>query len=52
VSVSVTDNGIPNLSATNNFTVTVNALTQPSVDATAYAAGQFSATINGQIGPD
>jgi pectin methylesterase-like acyl-CoA thioesterase len=52
VKVSVTDNGIPNLSATNSFTISVNALTQPTVDSSAYAAGQFSATINGQIGPD
>ena len=52
VSVAVTDNGIPNLSATNNFSVTVNVLTAPSATAPAYAAGQFSVNVSGQVGPD
>jgi pectin methylesterase-like acyl-CoA thioesterase len=52
VSVVVTDNGTPNLSATNNFTVTVNLLTAPVVTAPAVSGGQFSLTITGQTGPD
>lgn len=52
VSVAVTDNGIPNLSATNNFSVTVNALTAPTAGTANYAGGQFSVSISGQVGPD
>ena len=52
VTVVVTDNGTPNLSATNSFTVTVNALTTPTTDTTSYAGGQFSTSISGQVGPD
>lgn len=52
VTVKVTDDGIPNLSATNTFTLTVNALTSPTVNAAAYAGGQFSLNFSGQIGPD
>jgi len=52
VSVVVTDNGTPNLSATNNFTITVNPLAAPVVTAPAVSSGQFSLTITGQTGPD
>ena len=52
IKVVVTDNGTPNLSATNSFTVTVNSLTEPSVGEPVYAGGQFSLTVNGQVGPD
>jgi len=52
VSVVASDNGTPNLSATNNFTVTVNPLTQPSMDSSSHAGGQFSMTVSGQVGPD
>jgi Pectinesterase/Immunoglobulin I-set domain/Bacterial Ig-like domain len=54
VKVSVTDNGTPNLSATNTFTVRVNALTAPApVDGSAsFSAGQFSISANGQLGQD
>ncbi len=52
VKVSVTDNGTPNLSATNTFTVTVNALTQPTATTPNYSAGQFSVGVSGQVGPD
>jgi hypothetical protein len=48
----VTDNGTPNLSATNNFTVTVNPLTQPNVDTAVSSAGQFTLSVSGQVGPD
>jgi hypothetical protein len=52
VSVVVTDNGTPNLSATNSFTVTVNTLTQPTANSPAYAGGLFSVNVTGQVGPD
>ena len=52
VSVVVTDNGIPNLSTTNSFSVSVNPLTQPSVGSAAYSAGQFTLSVSGQVGPD
>lgn len=52
VQVVVTDNGTPNLSATNSFSVIVNPLAAPSVTATTYAGGVFSVTISGQNGPD
>jgi hypothetical protein len=50
--ISVTDDGTPNLSATNSFSVTVNPLTLPNVTSPTWAGGQFSATVNGQTGPD
>jgi len=47
------DNGSPNLSATQNFSVTVNPLTLPSVTAPSiFPGGQFGLSVNGQIGPD
>ena len=52
VTVVVTDNGSPNLSATNSFTIAVNPLTQPSLDSSSFANGQFTMMVNGQVGPD
>jgi hypothetical protein len=52
VQVVVTDNGTPNLSATNRFNVIVNPLTQPNVGSSAYSSGQFTVTVSGQLGPD
>jgi hypothetical protein len=52
VQVVVTDNGTPNLSATNSFSVTVSSLTSPTTDAQNYSGGQFSVSVNGQVGPD
>jgi hypothetical protein len=52
VQVVVTDNGTPNLSSTNSFSVTVNALTAPTTSAPGYAGGQFSVSLSGQVGPD
>lgn len=52
VTVVVTDNGTPNLSATNSFNIIVNPLTLPTVNTVSYAGGQFSLTVNGQVGPD
>jgi len=52
--VEVADNGAPVLSATNNFTVTVNPLSSlPSINSIAFAAGGlFSLAITGPMGPD
>ena len=52
IKVVVTDNGTPNLRATNTFTVIVNPLTQSNAGAPVYAGGQFSLTVTGQVGPD
>ena len=53
ISVQVTDNGTPNLSATNNFTITVNPITQPVLSSVIIASGgQVSLVINGAQGPD
>ena len=52
ITVVVTDNGLPNLSATNSFVVIVNPLTQPTESSVDYSNGQFSLTINGTAGPD
>ena len=52
ISLEVTDNGSPPLSATQSFTVTVNPLTLPSVSSLAWNNGQFSLQVSGQAGPD
>jgi glucuronoarabinoxylan endo-1,4-beta-xylanase len=51
VSVQVTDNGTPNLTAINNFTVTINPLVRPVLDSTV-SSGQVSLVVNGTQGPD
>ncbi len=48
----VTDNGTPNLSATNNFTVTVNPLAPPVLSSISVSGGQVTLTVNGDQGPD
>ena len=52
VVVVVTDNGVPPLSATNSFTLSVNALTPPSASSAMIYGGLFSTSVNGQVGPD
>jgi len=52
VTVVVTDNGTPNLSATQSFNVTVNPLTLPTITSPVPAAGQIGFSVNGQTGPD
>jgi O-glycosyl hydrolase len=51
VSVQVSDNGTPNLTATNNFTIIVSPLIRPVLDSTV-SSGQVSLVINGTQGPD
>jgi hypothetical protein len=52
VTLTVTDNGSPNLSATNSFNVIVNPVAPPATSSASYAGGQFSLTVNGDFGPD
>ena len=52
IQIQATDNGSPNLSATNSFSVIVNPLTSPTVSEPSYADGQFTLTVSGQVGPD
>jgi hypothetical protein len=52
IQVVATDNGMPDLSATNSFNVIVNPLTQPNILAPEFSAGQFSLSVAGQAGPD
>jgi O-glycosyl hydrolase len=52
VMVTVTDNGTPNMSATNTFNVIVNPLTLPTVSSMTVGAGQVSLTVAGTQGPD
>jgi len=50
--LQVSDNGLPPLTATRSFSVTVNPLDTPSINNSTFAGGQFSIQINGQAGPD
>jgi hypothetical protein len=52
VTVSVTENSAPNLSATNSYNVIVNPLTPSVISAITVSGGQSSLTINGPQGPD
>jgi len=51
VSVQVSDNGTPALTATDSFSVTVNPVTQPTV-AAQLSTGVVSLTVNGAAGPN
>ncbi len=51
--INVTDNGTPNLNATQSFNVIVNPLTNATLSSPAYANGQFSLSVSGgTVGPD
>jgi hypothetical protein len=50
--VVVTDNGTPNLSATQSFNVTVNPLILPSIVSPQVSNGRIVLTVSGQAGPD
>ena len=52
ISLEVTDNGNPKLSATQSFTVTVNPLILPTALAAGGNNGQFTLQVSGQSGPD
>lgn len=51
-SVSVADDGSPNLSATKNFSVVVSPVTVPTNSGMAYGGGTYQMQISGDIGPD
>jgi hypothetical protein len=50
--VQVTDNGSPNLSATQSFQARVNPLARPTISAPVLVNGQFQLRVNGDSGPD
>lgn len=52
VGVKVTDNGTPNLGATQNFFVTVNPLNAPMLNAVSLTNGQFNFQVSGDFGSD
>jgi len=54
ISVKVTDNSNPPLSATDSFSVVVNPITLPTLSGSAanLSHGQFSLTVSGMAGPD
>lgn len=52
IHIQVTDNGSPNLSATNSFQVVVNAITNPVLSSLNLSQGQVSMTASGPEGPD
>jgi len=50
--VVVADNGIPSLSATQSFSVTVNPLAQPQLSVMSWNGSQLALQVNGDSGPD
>jgi hypothetical protein len=52
ISLEVTDNGTPALSATQNFAVMVAPLASPSVSPATWGNGRFTLQVNGEAGPD
>ena len=52
VAVVVSDSGMPILSATQSFTVTVTRPVSPTINAAPITGGQFGFWINGDTGPD
>ncbi len=51
IAIRVTNN-VTSLSATNNFTVTINPLAQPTVSSIKLTGGQVSLVATGALGPD
>lgn len=52
VKVKVTDDGSPNLSATNSFTVVVKQLGGVTLTPLGFTGGQFKMQVDGTTGPD
>ena len=52
IRIQVTDNGSPNLSATNSFEVFVNGITNPVIGGVSVVPGQVSMIVTGPQGPD
>jgi hypothetical protein len=52
IKVKVTDSGTPGLSATNNFVITVNPISQPTLSSITMGSSQVSLSATGLLGPD
>ncbi|MEK7781577.1 MAG: thrombospondin type 3 repeat-containing protein, partial [Verrucomicrobiota bacterium] len=52
MSVIVTDNGTPNLSATQSFTIFVTRPVQPTLQQLSGTGGSFNLAVSGDSGPD
>jgi hypothetical protein len=52
LSVAVTDSGVPNLSATQSFTLTVLRPAEPGLEQPTMGDGQFGFRVTGDAGPD
>lgn len=52
VSVVTSDNGLPSMSVTQNFSVTVNRPADPQFSNPSMSNGNFSVSISGDTGPD
>jgi len=52
IQIEVTDNGQPNLSATNQFNVVVNPISAPTVASITPNGGALDLLVNGPSGPD
>ena len=52
VSVKVSDNGIPSMSATNSYSITVNQITHPTLSVPSLTGSQVSMIVTGDLGPD
>jgi hypothetical protein len=52
IQIKVTDNGLPNLSATNQFNVVVNPILMPTVSSITPNGGEIDLVVNGPSGPD
>jgi mono/diheme cytochrome c family protein len=52
LTIQVSDNGIPSLSATQSFFVTVNRPVRPGLTSASITNGQFKLLISGDAGPD
>jgi glucuronoarabinoxylan endo-1,4-beta-xylanase len=52
ITVVVTDNGTPPLSASNSFTITVNPLSPAALSSITVAGDQASIVASGPVGPD
>ena len=50
--LQVADNGIPSMSATQSFTVTVNPLTPPTLSSVILNNGELGFQVDGDTGPD
>jgi hypothetical protein len=52
VTVAVSDNGVPPMSAAQSFNVTVSLPSRPGLDSPAITNGQFGLWVTGDAGPD